>query len=111
MYALEVGAFVLAPAAVVTAAAWGGAPQPRTTGPTGRARIYAPDGSELVSALPEGERGILYADLEIGASAADSQPCESPESPATARNRPSPAATPAAPPPAGSPGPTAGPSP
>ncbi|APB01510.1 nitrilase-related carbon-nitrogen hydrolase [Nocardia seriolae] len=90
MYALEVGAFVLAPAAVVTAAAWGGAPQPRTTGPTGRARIYAPDGSELVSALPEGERGILYADLEIGASAADSQPCESPR---VTRDRKEPAVT------------------
>ncbi|MEC3913247.1 nitrilase-related carbon-nitrogen hydrolase [Nocardia sp. CDC160] len=78
MYALEVGAYVLAPTAVVGEAAWGGMPRPRTTGPTGRARIYGADGSEVVASLDEGEQGILYADLEIGAATADQPQYESP---------------------------------
>ncbi|WP_083913196.1 nitrilase-related carbon-nitrogen hydrolase [Nocardia concava] len=78
MYALEVGAFVLAPAAIVSDAAWGGMPRPRTIGRTGRSRIYGADGTEVVTALNEGEEGILYADLEIGASTADTPHYESP---------------------------------
>ncbi|GAB0107569.1 carbon-nitrogen hydrolase family protein [Nocardia sp. JMUB6875] len=78
MYALEVGAFVLAPTAVVGEAAWGGMPRPRTVGRTGRTRIYGADGTEVVTALAEGEDGILCADLEIGASTAETPQCESP---------------------------------
>lgn len=79
MYALEVGAFVLAPCVVVGESAWEGTgsyPRP-VAGPTGRARIYGPDGEEVVDALEEGEEGLLYADLEIGAQAVDGQQCES----------------------------------
>ncbi|MFE2993669.1 nitrilase-related carbon-nitrogen hydrolase [Nocardia sp. NPDC059246] len=77
MYALEVGAFVLAPTAVVGERAFdgmGGAP--RVSGPTGRARIYAADGSEVVTPLEEGEEGILYADLDLDAGSGDTQQCE-----------------------------------
>ncbi|MGV9663568.1 nitrilase-related carbon-nitrogen hydrolase [Nocardia niigatensis] len=69
MYALEVGAFVLAPTAVVGESAFdgmGGAH--RVADPTGCSRIYAADGSEAVTSLGEGEEGILYADLELDAA-------------------------------------------
>ncbi|MFJ9362801.1 nitrilase-related carbon-nitrogen hydrolase [Nocardia sp. NPDC101769] len=78
MCALEVGAFVLAPTAVVGEPAFdgmGGAP--RISGPTGRARIYAADGSEVVTPLEEGEGGILYADLDLDADSADAQQYDS----------------------------------
>ncbi|MTE11606.1 nitrilase-related carbon-nitrogen hydrolase [Nocardia aurantiaca] len=74
MYALEVGAFVLAPTAVVGESAFDGmGGVHRMAGPTGRTRIYAADGSEVVSPLDEGEEGILYADLDMGAASAGDQ--------------------------------------
>ena len=68
MYALEGHAFVIAPCAVVGDAA---RTVPGTGGPqmarfASRARIFAADGSELVTPLAEGAEGILYADLELG---------------------------------------------
>ncbi|MFE3795245.1 carbon-nitrogen hydrolase family protein [Nocardia tengchongensis] len=78
MYALEVGAFVLAPTAVVGDAAFegpGGSRQP--SGPIGRARIYGSDGGEVVTPLGEGQQGILLADLDITVEVADNQACDS----------------------------------
>ncbi|MBL1075135.1 carbon-nitrogen hydrolase family protein [Nocardia sp. 2] len=69
MYAMETGAFVLAPGAVVSAAAWGERHPARPVPATGRARIFAADGSEIVAPLAEGASGLLYADLDLGASA------------------------------------------
>ncbi|WP_460729549.1 nitrilase-related carbon-nitrogen hydrolase [Nocardia heshunensis] len=88
MYALEVGAFVLAPTAVIGPAAWGGMPRPHTTTPTGSAHIYAADGSEVVTPLPEGEDGILYADLEIGTANANGTQCESTRAPRERKDAP-----------------------
>ncbi|MVU78909.1 carbon-nitrogen hydrolase family protein [Nocardia sp. ET3-3] len=85
MYALEVGAFVLAPTAVVGNSAWGGLARPSTTGDTGQARIYAADGTELVTPLAEGVEGILYADLEIGAANAENTQYEAARRPARDR--------------------------
>ncbi|MFD7845056.1 nitrilase-related carbon-nitrogen hydrolase [Nocardia sp. NPDC059764] len=79
MYALEVGAYVIAPTSVIGDAAFGGvgSAQRHNGGPAGCARIYGADGGEVVAPLAVGEEGILYADLEIAVSLADNQPCDS----------------------------------
>lgn len=72
MYALEAGAFVLAPCAVVGEAAWDG--RAALAGRrTGQAHIYAADGEEVVAPLEEGVDGILCADLELGASGGEAE--------------------------------------
>ncbi|AYF76627.1 carbon-nitrogen hydrolase family protein [Nocardia yunnanensis] len=86
MYALEVGAFVLAPTAVAGPRAWGGMARPRTDAPTGSARIYGADGAEAVTPLAEGDEGILYADLEIGGIETASPPRESTRAPHERKN-------------------------
>ncbi|WP_157574570.1 nitrilase-related carbon-nitrogen hydrolase [Nocardia jejuensis] len=82
MYALEVGACVLAPCVVVgdtlrdgrASPVWEGRERPGRNGAaqpvprTGQARIFGADGSELVTPLAEGAEGILYAELELGAT-------------------------------------------
>lgn len=35
----------------------------------GHARIYGPDGSELGERIPDGQEGVLYADIDLGAIA------------------------------------------
>ncbi|MFE6862740.1 nitrilase-related carbon-nitrogen hydrolase [Nocardia sp. NPDC057668] len=62
MYALEAGAYVIAPCVVVGDGAWEGGGGQR---PTGRARIYGPDGIEVIAPLAEGAQGLLYAELEL----------------------------------------------
>ncbi|UFS95462.1 nitrilase-related carbon-nitrogen hydrolase [Nocardia huaxiensis] len=69
MYAMETEAFVLAPCSVLSPAAWGDRPGARPVHSTGRARIFAADGSEIVTPLAEGAEGILYADLDLAAAA------------------------------------------
>ncbi|MEV6771347.1 nitrilase-related carbon-nitrogen hydrolase [Nocardia sp. NPDC051030] len=91
MYALEVGAYVIAPCAIVSDAGWrgsglwgGGARRTissdlqavATSGSTGQARIYGADGSELLTPLAEGVPGILYADLDLRASGGSSRDAE-----------------------------------
>lgn len=73
VYALEGGAYVLAPCAIISQEmfdAMADTPakahllNPRTSKPGGgAAQIYAPDGRPLCEPLAEDEEGILYADL------------------------------------------------
>ncbi len=73
VYALEGGAYVLAPCAIISQEmfdAMADSPEkahllnPRTSKPGGgAAQIYAPDGRPLCEPLAEDEEGILYADL------------------------------------------------
>ncbi|MFB7721559.1 nitrilase-related carbon-nitrogen hydrolase [Nocardia sp. NPDC056100] len=70
MYALEANAYVVAPCAVVGAAAWDRR-GPQGVRSSGQARIYAAGGAEVVPPLAVGAEGILYADLEIGSAAPD----------------------------------------
>ncbi len=73
VYALEGGAYVLAPCAIISQEmfdAMADTPEkahllnPRTSKPGGgAAQIYAPDGRPLCEPLAEDEEGILYADL------------------------------------------------
>lgn len=71
IYAVEGQTFVLAPCAVVGAAAqelWGDTEERRGLLQPGGgfARIYGPEGSELATPLGEAEEGLLFADLDPG---------------------------------------------
>lgn len=72
LYAIEGGAFVLAPCAVV-----GATDLPvlgvnaRMARGGGYARIFGSDGAELATPLAEDEEGFLYADLNLGVSQVD----------------------------------------
>ncbi len=73
VYALEGGAYVLAPCAIISQEMFDIMANtdkkkfllnPKTSGPGGgAAQIYAPDGRPLCEPLAEDEEGILYADL------------------------------------------------
>ncbi|WP_327143791.1 nitrilase-related carbon-nitrogen hydrolase [Nocardia sp. NBC_01327] len=65
MYALEAGAYVVAPCVVVADAAWAGRGGAPVVTRSGRARIYGADGTDVVTPLDEGAEGILFADLEL----------------------------------------------
>ena len=81
MYAVEGQTFVVAPCSVVGAAAQelfcdDDVKRQLLQAGGGFARIYGPEGSPLAEPLPEGEEGILFADLDpallaIAKSAAD----------------------------------------
>jgi nitrilase len=71
IYAVEGSCFVLAPCAVVSQAMIDelcDTPEKHQLNHVGggHAVIYGPDGSPLVSKLPEDQEGILYADIDLG---------------------------------------------
>ncbi|MBF6179668.1 Aliphatic nitrilase [Nocardia otitidiscaviarum] len=96
LYAIEGGAFVLAPCAVVGSA---GLSVPgvnaRLARGGGYARIFGSDGAELATPLAEDEEGFLYADLNLGVGRVDpplrdllgAPPVVAPDAPAATRRR------------------------
>jgi aliphatic nitrilase len=72
IYAVEGSCFVLAPCAIISQAMVDEMVDSEDKkmlvhAGGGHAQIYAPDGRSLVTKLPEGEEGLLYADIDLGA--------------------------------------------
>jgi len=71
VYATEGQCFVLAPCGIISQEfldriAPTEAQQALIKAGGGHARIFGPDGSSLADPLPEGEEGLLYADIDLG---------------------------------------------